>query len=113
MAWPSITSFTKRDPAALVVNFPVEVLWLVVLTDLMAVALTTPPSKLTCSVVAELVAATPVLVVFDAAVVSMVPVKSAFGTFTEAAVLEWVTPTFDVQPRTTKADRPDFNVLPT
>jgi hypothetical protein len=86
------------------------VLRLVVLTDLMAVALTKPPSKLACSVAAELVAATPVLVVFDAAVVSIVPVESAFGRCTDAAVFVWVTPIADVQPRMAKADLPDFTV---
>jgi hypothetical protein len=88
-------------------------LWLVVLTDLTAVAFTTPPSKLTCSIAAELVAATPVSVVFDAAVVSIVPDESAFGTCTEAAVFECVTPIADVQPSMAKADLPDFTVLPT
>src|SRR5437763_15926173 len=79
----------------------------------MALALTAPPSKLTCCIAAELVEATPVAVCFDAALVLIVPVESAFGTFTDAMVFEWVTPIVDVQPSTTKADRPDFTVLPT
>jgi hypothetical protein len=54
-----------------------------------------------------------VLVAFDAALVSIVPVESTLGTFTDAAEFEWLTPTADVQPSTTKADRPDFAVLPT
>jgi hypothetical protein len=108
-----MTRFRKRVPAELVPNFPVDVLWLVVLTDLMALAVTTPPSKRTFCVVAELVEATPVWVAFDAALVSIVPVKSAFGSFAFAAVFVWETPMADVQPSTTKAERPDFTTLPT
>ena len=108
-----MTSFTKRVPAELVLNLPVEVLCRVALTDLMASALTMPPSKLTRCVAAELVEAMPPPVASDAARVSTVPVESAFGTPTDATMFEWTTPVVEVQPSTTSAERPDFTVLPT
>src|SRR5437016_4244455 len=113
MACPPMTRCTKRVPAALVLNFPVEVLWRVVLTDLIAVAVTAPPSTLTCCVVAELVEAMPVRVAFDATFVSIVPEKSTFGTCADATVFEWVIPITDVQLSGTKAEGPDFIMLPT
>jgi hypothetical protein len=73
---------------------------------------TSPPSRLTCWIVDDPVAAAPVAVVFDAADVSIVP-DDKTPAFTAAAVFVRVTPVADVQPRVDSADRPDRTSVPT
>jgi hypothetical protein len=73
---------------------------------------TSPPSRLTCWIVDDPVAAAPVAVVFDAADVSIVP-DDRTPAFTAAAVFVRVTPVADVQPRVDSADRPDRTSVPT
>ena len=61
----------------------------------------------------EAAEATPVAVVCDAALVSIVPAVSAAGAFTDAAVLVCLTPGCETQPRTESAERPDCTIEPT
>jgi hypothetical protein len=97
-------------PAALVANLPVLESRLVVLTDLMVVADTRPPSRDKPSVVAELAAADPVAVDSDPALVATVPLVRIPGTPTEATEFVWVMPICDVQPSVDRADLPDCTV---
>src|ERR1700720_3799062 len=63
--------------------------------------------------VVKLLVATPVPVVSDATLVSIVPVLSTPGTPTDGDVFVCVTPTWSVQPSTDSADRPDLTTPPT
>src|ERR1700722_11541690 len=103
------STFSPRNwvPAALVLSAPVELSWLVVLTDCTAVAPTRPPSRLMPWMVDDPDDAVPVAVVSDAADVSMVPVSST-PVLTEAAVLVCVIPAVAVHPRVDSAERPDW-----
>ena len=94
-------------PAALTDRVPVELSRLVVLTEVTALADTRPLSRLTDCTLLEAAEATPVAVVCEAALVTSVPVVSAGGAFTDAAVLVFCTPGCDTQPSTESAERPD------
>jgi hypothetical protein len=113
MGWPLIVRPTNSDPAPLTLNVPVELLKLVVLTDLIALAVIKPFRRVTPCVVADEVDALPVLVGTDAAKVSMVPVLRTFGTFTDAVVLALLTPVREMQPMPAAAEGPDATTFPT
>src|SRR5487761_828477 len=105
---PRTFRLTKTGPAALVLNAPVALSRLVVLSDVTASAVTRPLSALTDWMVVMLRLATPVSVAIDDALVSIVPVLSTPGTVTDGDVLVCVTPTVDVQPIVDSAERPDL-----
>jgi hypothetical protein len=111
--FPFTLRSTKLVPAALTPNAPVELFRLAVLTDFTAVAETRPLSTLADCTVDDPVAATPVAVPRDAALVSTVPVVSAGRAFTDAAVLVWLTPVCETQPRLASAESPDLTSGPT
>src|SRR5580693_9499378 len=113
MAWPATSRPANTVPAALTPNVCVSGFSLVVLTDLTAVADTRPASTLAPWTVLDAEEANPLEVVWEAALVSMVPLPSTGGTLTDAAVFVCVTPVCAVQPRVDSAERPDFTVLPT